>query len=230
MNKKSWIIFSVVTVAILTGLVMYSKKDNLDVSKIDVTKVQTANSQNGNIADHIFGKTDSKVTLIEYGDFQCPPCASVYPRLKAISEQYSNQLQFVFRNFPITSIHANAKAMAAAAESAGIQGKYWEMHNKIYENQSAWSELSETDRTPYIAGLDKALSLNVDKLKSDMASNNVSKKIDYDIALGKKAGVQGTPTIFLNGKLLDADSYGSDSKLKDAINAELKKAGIALPN
>jgi protein-disulfide isomerase len=229
LNKTSWIIFSAVTVALLTGLVLFSKSTGLDVSKIDVTKVQTANSQNGKIADHVFGKVGSKVTLIEYGDFQCPPCASVYPRIKAISEQYSHQLQFVFRNFPITTIHSNAKVAAASAEAAGLQGKYWEMHDKIYAGQSDWSELNEADRTTYFVDLAKSLSLDINKFKSDVASTDTGNKIDYDLALGKKAGVQGTPTFFLNGKQLSSDTYASDAKFKDAINAELKKAGIGLP-
>lgn len=230
MSKLAWIIFSTVTVAILVGLVIFSKGTNLDVSKINIDTIQTANSQDGKIADHVFGKVDSKVTLIEYGDFQCPPCAAVYPRIKAITEQDSNQLQFVFRNFPISTIHANARSSAAAAESAGLQGKYWEMHDKIYAGQSDWSELNETDRTDYYVKLAKSLSLDITKFKSDMASKDVAAKIDYDLALGKKANVQGTPTFFLNGKLLDPSVYGSDAKLKDAINAELKKAGVALPN
>ena len=230
MSKLAWIIFSTVTVAILVGLVIFSKGTNLDVSKVNINNVQTANSQNGKIADHVFGKVGSKVTLIEYGDFQCPPCAAVYPRIKAISEQYSNQLQFVFRNFPISTIHANARASAAAAEAAGLQGKYWEMHNKIYEGQSDWSELNETDRTDYYVKLAKSLSLDITKFKSDMASTEVGAKIDYDLAIGKKADVQGTPTFYMNGKLLDSNTYASDATFKDAINAELKKAGIGLPN
>ena len=230
MSKLAWIIFSTVTVAILVGLVIFSKGTNLDVSKVNINNVQTANSQNGKIADHVFGKVGSKVTLIEYGDFQCPPCAAVYPRIKAISEQYSNQLQFVFRNFPISTIHANARASAAAAEAAGLQGKYWEMHNKIYEGQSDWSELNETDRTDYYVKLAKSLSLDITKFKSDMASTEVGAKIDYDLAIGKKADVQGTPTFYLNGKLLDSNTYASDATFKDAINAELKKASIGLPN
>jgi protein-disulfide isomerase len=103
------------------------------------------------------------------------------------------------------------------------------MHNKIYEGQSAWSELNETERTDYFVNLAKSLSLDTNRFKTDMASIKVTAKIDYDLALGKKAKVEGTPSFFLNGKLLSTDVYGSDAKLKDAINAELKKAGIALP-
>lgn len=229
MNKLAWIIFSTVTVAILVGLVLFSKSTSLDVSKIDVNAVQTASIQNGKIADHVFGKKGSKVTLIEYGDFQCPPCGSVYARVKAISENYKDELQFVFRNFPIMTIHANAKAAAAAAESAGLQGKYWEMHDKLYEGQSAWSNLSETARTDYFVKLAKELSLDINKFKTDMASEAVASKLNFDLAVGKKAGVNGTPTFVLNGKIMEAESYSTDSKFKEAINAELKKAGIDLP-
>ena len=230
MSKLSWIIFSIVTVAILVGLVIFSKGTSLDVSKIDINTIQTANSQDGKIADHVFGKSGSKVTLVEYGDFQCPPCGSIYPRAKAISEQYKDQIQFVFRNFPIMTIHVNSKAAAAAAESAGLQGKYWEMHNKLYEGQSAWSDLNETDRTDYFVKLAQSLSLDINKFKSDMASTNITAKIDYDLAVGKKANVQGTPTFVLDGKTLDPSVYSTDANFKDAINAELKKAGIPLPN
>jgi protein-disulfide isomerase len=229
LSKLSWIIFSVITVGILAGLVIFSKSTGLDVSNIDINTIQTANSQDGKIADHVFGKVGSKVTLVEYGDFQCPPCGSVYPIVKVISEQYKNQLQFVFRNFPIMTIHPNAKAAAAAAESAGLQGKYWEMHNKLYEGQNDWSNLNENDRTTYFVNLAKSLSLDINRFESDMVSDTVLAKINYDLALGKKANVQGTPTFYLNGKLLDANVYGTDAKFKEAINAELKKAGIALP-
>jgi len=219
----------VITVGILALLIVFSGNSKLDVSTIDTNTVQTANDQNGNIADHVFGKVGSKVTLIEYGDFQCPPCGNIHPVIKKITEQYKGQLQFVFRNFPIASSHPNAKAAAGAAEAAGLQGKYWEMHNKIYESQASWSSLNSTERTNFFENYAKDLGLDIAKFNTDIAATSINEKINYDYALGKKAGVDATPTFYLNGIKLDQNALGDETKLKETINTELTKAGIALP-
>lgn len=234
MNRTTWIIFAVFTIGILATLIIISGNSKLDVKQIDTNAVQVASSQNGNIGDHIFGKVDSKVTLIEYGDFQCPPCASIHPTIKTVIEEYKDQIQFVFRNFPITTSHPNAKAAAGTAEAAGLQGKYWEMHDKIFESQSAWSNLGGTERTDFFAGYAKDLGLDIDKFDSDLSgttnSVSVNEKINFDYALGKKAGVDATPTFYLNGVKLSQDELSDKVKLKKAIDAELVKAGIELPN
>lgn len=229
MNRITWIIFSVATVGILAMLIIFSGNTKLNVDAVDVNAIQTANAQNGNIGDHIFGNSGSKVTLIEYGDFQCPPCGNIHPTIKAITEQYKDQLRFVFRNFPIATSHPNAKAAAGTAEAAGLQGKYWEMHNKIYESQSSWSNLNITERTDFFANYAKELGLDISKFNADITTFAISEKINYDYALGKKAVVDATPTFYLNGTKLDSAVYGDETKLKDAIDAELTKAGIELP-
>jgi protein-disulfide isomerase len=210
-------------------LIISSGNSGLNVSNVNTNAIQTANSQDGNIADHVFGKVGSKVTLVEYGDFQCPPCANIYPVVKDISTKYKNRLQFVFRNFPIADLHPNAKAAAASAEAAGLQGKYWQMHDKLYENQSSWSDLSATDRTKFFDNLASSLSLNMKKFDADMATSAITDKINYDIALGTKVSVSGTPTFFLDGVKLDTTAYSNESTFKDTINTDLKKAGIPLP-
>lgn len=230
MNKVSWTIFSVLAIGILVILAVFSKQStSINVNDVDIYAVQTASATDGNIGDHIFGKTGSKVTMIEYGDYQCPACAKISPTFDSVENQYKNQVQFIFRNFPLTTIHQNAKAAAAAAEAAGKQGKFWEMHSLLYEKQDSWSELNETDRMNFFVDQAKSLGLNTDKFKTDMASSSIAKKIDYDTALGQKTGVQGTPSFYLNGKQLTYDQFSSEDKLKDTLNAELKKAGIPLP-
>ena len=229
MSKKSWIIFIVVIVGILASLIAFSDNSKIDINKVDVNAIQKPNSQNGNIGDHVIGNVGSKVILIEYGDFQCPPCANAYPVVKSITELYKDQMQFVFRNFPITEVHPNAKAAAGTAEAAGLQDKYWQMHDKIYETQTDWSELSINDRGKFFENLAKEIGLDINKFNTDLSSKSVSEKINYDTALGKKAGVDATPTFYLNGKKLTSADYGSEAKFKDTINAELKKAGVALP-
>jgi len=224
MNKITWTIFALVTVGILALLIIFSGNSKVDVSTIDANTIQTASSQNGNIADHVFGNSDSKVILISYSDFQCPGCGSSYSYIKAIVEQYKDKIQFVFRNFPL-SYHINAKAAAGTAEAAGLQGKYWEMHDKLYESQSAWSNLSgaSSERTDFFVSYANELGLDTTKFKADLASAAVSEKINYDYSLGKKIGVDSTPTFYLNGVKLDSAIWGNETKLKEAINTELEK-------
>ena len=229
MSKKAWIIFAAACVVVLGGLIYLSGKNKIDVSNVDIQKIQPAAEQSGQIADHVFGKADSKVMLVEYGDFQCPGCGAAYPTLKALSEKYQGQIAFVFRNFPLTTIHPNARAAAAVAEAAGLQGKYWEMHNKLYETQSSWENLSGAERTDFFAGYASDLGLNVDTFKADLAGANVNQKISFDQAVGKKANVNATPTIYLNGKQIEQDTWGDQAKFDQAIVDALKANGIALP-
>ncbi len=229
MSRKAWIIFAAVCVLVLGTLVALSNSKKVDVSSVDSNTIQTASQRSGNIADHVFGKADSKVVFVEYGDYQCPGCGGMYPTVKTITEKYKDQMTFVFRNFPLTQIHANALVAAAAAESAGLQGKYWEMHDLLYVNQKSWESASIKDRVDTFAKYAKSISLDVDKFKTDLASENVSKKISYDLAIGKKINITGTPTFYLNGKEVTNTTWRDPTKLEAAIVAELKKNNIPLP-
>jgi protein-disulfide isomerase len=218
-----------VCIVVLGGLVYLSGKNKIDVSNVDTNTILTATDQSGQIADHVFGKADSKVILTEYGDFQCPGCGSVYPTLKALSEKYKDQMAFIFRNFPLTTIHPNARAAAAAAEAAGLQGKYWEMHDKLYETQSDWESLSGKERTEFFANYASTFGLNTDTFKADLAGTNVNQKISFDQALGKKVNVNSTPSLYLNGKSIGQDTWSDQTKFDTLITTELKAKGIALP-
>lgn len=210
MNSKTWSIFAAVCVIFLGGLVVISQKDRINVSEVNTTAVVKASSNNGNIADHVFGDKTSKVLLTEYGDFQCPYCGQAYPNVKTLTDKYQDKLAFVFRNNPMPTLHPNARAAAAAAEAAGLQGKYWEMHDKLYESQNSWNTASADKRTDLFVQYAKAIGVkNTDKFKLDMASKNVNRKIDFDLALGKKDKVAGTPSFFLNGKLVPEDVSSS---------------------
>lgn len=228
MSKKGWIIFIVAIVVLLGGLVAYSRSNSttIDVSNVDATTVLSASESSGNIADHVYGQADSKVILIEYGDFQCPGCASINPGLMDIVKEYQDRIAFVFRNFPLTDAHPNAKAAAAAAEAAGLQGKYWEMHEELYSNQSAWENLSVSERTDYFKIKAEELSLDQDQFVADMASSAVTQKINFDRQLGIAVDVNATPTMYLNGEKLGGDIsqsvQSSDGQaLKDALDAAL---------
>lgn len=223
MSKKAWIIFAVVAVAFLSGLVFLNRKERIDVSGVDENKVLSASVTSGNIADHVLGKKDSKAILIEYGDFACPACKSAYPVLKELVEEYGEKMAFVFRNNPLTTMHPNARAGAAAAEAAGLQGKFWEMHDILYEQQNNWANVSSDKRLGMFENYAKEVGVkDMNKFRQDMASKAINKKIDFDLALGSKIPVQGTPTITLNGKKLEADVWSDKEKFKSALEEALK--------
>lgn len=231
MSSKAWIIFVAVCVVLFGGLVIWSSRDRVDVSGVDTNKIQSATDASGGIGDHLYGNKDAKVVLIEYGDFQCPGCGSAHPTVKALSEKYKDQMAFVFRNFPLTSIHPNARAASAAAEAAGKQGKYWEVHNALFESQNEWSNASTSERGGIFAGYAEQAGLNKDSFSSTLTDQSVviNKKINFDIALGRKLNVSGTPTFYLNGKKLSDAQFNSPETFEKALLEEFKKQNVTIP-
>lgn len=230
MSTKAWIIFAAVCVVLFGGLVVWSSRDNIDVSSVKENEVLAASENSGNIADHVYGNKDSKVILIEYGDFQCPGCAAAHPILKSLSEKYENELAFVYRNFPLTTIHPNARAAAAAAEAAGINGKYWEMHNLLFERQSSWSDASATERTDLFKQFAVDAGVNADAYTKTLEeeSERINRKINFDLALGRKIGANSTPTILLNGTLLEQGDVNSEEALEKKLLEAFEKNGITV--
>jgi protein-disulfide isomerase len=230
MSTRAWIIFVAICVAAFAGRVVISGRDKVDVSNIDASALQPAAANNGMIADHVYGNKDAKVVLIMYGDFQCPGCGNVHPFVKNLSEKYKDQMAFVFRNFPLTNLHPNARAAAAAAEAAGKLGKYWEMNNTLYENQSPWSEASAGQRGSLFAGYAAQIGLDKSKFTSVLTkqSASINKKINFDMALGRKLNVTGTPTFYLDGKKLDENQYNGQDGLEKTLLAEFKKQGVTI--
>lgn len=229
-DKKGWIIFGVIVVVLFGGLIVLGQKNKIDVNGIDTNAIVASSDKNGNIADHVFGNKDSKVILVEYGDFQCPYCGQAHPGIKTVTEKYKDQVAFVFRNFPLTSMHPNARAAAGAAEAAGLMGKYWEMNNALYENQDAWSSLNSTERTNEFVKYATSIGLDEQTFRDNLEKTAINQKISFDQALGKKINVTATPTLFLNGVKLDDGVAADEDKLDTAIQAELKKNNIALPD
>jgi protein-disulfide isomerase len=148
---------------------------------------------------HARGGANAKVTLEEYGDYQCPPCGALFPDLKTLEKEYGDQLRFVFRQFPL-QMHKHAFAAAHAAEAAGLQGHFWEMHDMLYQNQLSWSVAE--DARPVFIQYAQMLGLNVDRFTRDMDSPEVAARVMADSERGKAAGVEGTPTVFINGRQL----------------------------
>ncbi len=152
--------------------------------------------------DWVEGSRAASAVLVEYSDFQCPACGAYYPLVKRVHEEYGDKLAIVYRNFPLTTIHKNALRGAYAAEAAGQQGKFWEMHNKLFDNQKEWSEGENPQK--FIDEYATSLSLDMDRFKKDMDSQSVKDKVATDAASAEKFEVNGTPTFFLNGKKLNS--------------------------
>ncbi|WP_286859283.1 MULTISPECIES: DsbA family protein [Sphingobacterium] len=149
-----------------------------------------------NDKDHIQGNGNAEVTIVEYGDYQCPHCGAAHPILKKMMAELGSQIRFVFRNFPLSEMHEYARPAALAAEAAGQQGKFWEMHDAIYENQLNLS-------TRLFIDLAEQLGLDIDNFKSAMQDQRLDEKVEGDFESGMMSGVNGTPTFFVNGEKFD---------------------------
>lgn len=163
------------------------------------------------------GSADAKVQIVEFGDYQCPACGQAHPLLKQLVTDYNGQVALVFRNFPLSQIHPNAEGAARAAEAAGRQGKYEDMHNKLFETQSRWN--SSLDPMKAFAGFAEDLGLDMNKYNADVKDQAVIDKIRIDKGDGEALGVDSTPTIFINGEKVAPDT----ASLKAKIEAELAK-------
>ena len=144
-------------------------------------------------ADHIEGNPDAPIELVKYGDYQCPHCARAYLVVHHLQEELGDRLKFVFRNFPLQKIHPEAVVAAIAAEAAGLQGRFWEMHDLIFENQD---ELSES----MLLELAIELELDTERFRKDLRSEELARKVDADFESGIRSGVNATPTFFINGE------------------------------
>jgi len=163
------------------------------------------------------------VLLVEYGDFQCPGCGSYYPLIKELSKEFGDGLTVVFRHFPLTSIHFQAWPAATAAEAANRQGKFWEMHDKLFEQQKEWS--GNADAKKIFEGYSKELGLDTQKFVADYDSREIADKIKADVDSGRKLQVTGTPTFFVNGEKIRLP--GTYDEFRNIIEAATSKNTVA---
>lgn len=163
--------------------------------------------------DWVKGNKKAKAALIEYSDFQCPACAAYQPIVKKLSETYGNRIAIVYRHFPLPQ-HKNAEKAAYAAEAAGRQDKFWEMHDLIFKNQEDWSESPDAEKL--FLAYAKELKLNENQFNKDVKSETVKQKIADNLVSGQKLSVNATPTFFLNGeKLENISNFENFKKLID---------------
>lgn len=163
-------------------------------------------------SDHSQGNPEAPLILVEYGDYECPYCGMAYPIVKRLQKHFGNRLQFVFRNFPLINNHPHAGMAAMTAEFAATKGKFWEMHDILYENQ-------ENLELPDLISYAESLALSADDLKNSIEKEVFAQKIQDEFMGGVRSGVNGTPTFFINGKRFD-DSFEYENLL-NALNDAL---------
>ena len=190
-----WAIIAVVVIGSIFGIIKLASKSQTAGSDNLAITISAINDD-----ENIKGDKEALSTLIEYSDFQCPACGSYYPIVKKVSEDLGAKVRFAYRHFPLPQ-HKNAKLAATVAEAAGKQGKFWEMHDLIFQNQSDWSE--EKNAAILFAKYAQELGLDLARFQTDIASDDIKAKIENDYKSGVKAGVNSTPSFFLNGKKMD---------------------------
>ena len=171
--------------------------------------------------DHVRGAKDGKVTLVEFGDFQCPACGAYESIVRQVLADNKDTLKFSFRHFPLVQIHKNALLAAKASEAAALQGKFWEMHDILYDKQEEWG--GALNAREFIMVYATTIKLDVAKFSSDIESKAVEEKILAELREGVKLGIQGTPTFFLNGKKIESNPRNLaefNAMIKDAVSAK----------
>ena len=207
-----WIIVIAVLIGGLWGLVM-AVNNAPAPEPLEITGLPEVTSE-----DFAKGATESaKVTLIEYGDFQCPACGAYFPVVKQLSEELKNDLRVVYRNMPLTNIHPFAMITAQAAYAAGRQGKFWEMHDLLFENQSEWTTSNAREKILQYA---ESLKLDIDKFKEDLDSDEAKDFVNKQREEALSIGLNSTPSFFLNGKYIQNPKTFEDFQklIQDEIN------------
>jgi len=172
---------------------------------------------------HTLGPANAPAQLEEFGDFQCPPCGIFHPILEKMEEEFGDKLRVTFRQFPLVPAHRHALIAASAAEAAGLQGKFWQMHKLLFDNQKDWKDAF--DSRPIFEGYAKQIGIDVEKYKRDLESDAVAQRIFLDGKRGYSLGVKGTPTVFLNDREVPFETLIQADKLRVVIQKEIESAG-----
>ena len=203
------VVASIVAVVALISLATFfvidgnNKATNYD--NYDFYSIIEADEHNGNIGDHVKGSKDAPIIVYEYADFQCPGCASMNPRVNQAVSDSNGKLAVVYRNY-LLSYHQNGTAAASAAEAAGLQGYWKEYADALFENQSEWEYASGSERTDYFTKYFAEVTDgkgDIEKFKQDLGSTQVSKKISFDMGIGKRIDIPATPAFFVEGQYID---------------------------
>jgi protein-disulfide isomerase len=209
------IVLAVALITLVVGTMIYRAKRPAPV-KVSAEQAMTEEKSE---SVHVRGAAKAPVTLEEFGDFQCPPCGALAGPLLDIEKSYGPKLRVIFRNFPF-AIHQHAQAAAYAAEAAGRQDRFWQMHDLLYREQAAWSKATDVD--PVFESYARLLALNIAQWKSDVRSATVHDRVTADQQRGYELGVKNTPTIFINNRQLPPTSLNPNG-IRAAIDEALKE-------
>lgn len=199
-NKRLWTGGIIALIALLVIAFFVSKTDDA----IDPAAFASLEVSEEEVA-HTKGNTESGLLLVEYSDFQCPACKAAAPAVADLVENFGDQFALEYRHFPLSQIHPNAKAAAAAAEAAGIQGKFWEMHDMLFDNQSQWGQSFNPER--FFRGYAVELGLNEDRFRFDLDSAMVNDRVEADAAEAAELQLPGTPAFVFNGEQVDVNEF-----------------------
>ncbi len=204
-SYRPFLIIALVLLVAAAGTALLLKSNQRGDSSSRTTDTQSPDSAKKNASNTV-------VTLEEFGDYQCPPCGQLHPTLKKLKQEYGEHLNFIFRNLPLIKIHPNALAAAQAAEAARIQNHFWEMHDLLYENQSLWKD----DINPRSIFIKFAadLGLNTAQFTRDLDDKQIQMRIEADMDAAAKQGIDGTPTILINGRQLRVEMTTPDGVRK----------------
>jgi protein-disulfide isomerase len=208
------IVVAVALAALGSGAMLYrAKRPQL----LPIPENKIVSGKSGTESMHIRGNPDAPVTLEEFGDFQCPPCGNFAGFAEELLKEYDSRLRLVFRNFPLGP-HEHAREAALAAEAAGLQGRFWEMHDVLYREQAAWSKAPNArELFESYAG---TIGLNLDQFRKDMDGEKARERVDSDHALGDSLGIKLTPTLYINNRPVDPKDKNPEG-VRAAINAAL---------
>lgn len=208
LKKHFWKIVAVLVVILVAGSVVYSKQ-----------ATEKAN-EGVTIETHVKGNPDAAVTLVEYSDFQCPACGQFYPYVKDVVGEHGNDLRFEYRHFPLINIHPNALPAARAAEAAAQQGKFWEMHDKLFENQNTWGKASNP--VGFFKQYAGEIGLDMGQFERQLDSTVITDAVDASFEDARSRGFTGTPTFLLNGQQM---SFSTFDEFKAQVEAAITAAG-----
>lgn len=218
-EAKTLTLIGIITLVILIGATFLVTKGSNTAAPLPTPVPSSETAILVRSDSHQTASSSAKVTVVEFGDYQCPACEAAYPMTKQMLQDFDSKINFVFRNFPLPQ-HQNAMIAAEAAEAAGAQGKFWQMHDKLYDTQNDWAESPQP--LSFFDSYAKGLGLNLDQFNKDVTSNAFSNKIGQDMNDGETLGINVTPTFFVNGVEI-AGVPSSYDDLKAQINADLAK-------
>lgn len=209
MRKESLIVWGIAIIVLAIVIFGIFKMAGTNPNDLTLTEPVSA-------SDHARGTSSAKAVLVEYGDYECPACYQYEPLVENLLKDESGKVNVIFRNFPLPQ-HANALPAAYAAEAAGLEGKFWEMHDLLYQNQNTWAPSSSAG--DFFNQYAQSLGLNLAQFQKDMASGQVKDRVSHDQTTGTSASINSTPTFFLNGHMITVTSYDQFKQLIESANS-----------